>query len=120
MTAETNTIAPAIEHGLQQPADADSKSREDYELKEEEYIDSNNDGNLHFEQDAEPELHWRTWLAIVAMHLLVFTAVLGLQGPAAVVCRDPLNCQRTDVETLLTCRSITAVLHWSRPPQHSP
>jgi hypothetical protein len=90
MTAETSTAATATEHGLEQRTDADSKAREQCELKE-DILDSSTDGNLHFEEDAEPELHWRTWVAIAAMHLLVFTAVLGLQGPAAVVSQDPFK-----------------------------
>lgn len=116
MTADTNTEAPTAEHGLQQPPDADVKTSEQYELKEEEYIDSNNNVNLHFEEDAEPELHWRTWFAIAAMHLLVFTAVLGLQGPAAVVCLHSLNRQRFDVEILLILHSTTARFYRGRPP----
>ena len=43
-------------------------------------------GNLVYENDqAEPELHARTYVALAAMFLLNFVQVVALQGPPAVV-----------------------------------
>jgi hypothetical protein len=39
-----------------------------------------------YEEEAEPELHARTWIAVAAFFLLNYTQVVALQGPTAVVC----------------------------------
>jgi hypothetical protein len=44
------------------------------------------DGNLHYDNgDVEPEIHFRTYVALFAMFMLNFVSVVALQGPPAVV-----------------------------------
>ena len=38
------------------------------------------------ENEEEPELHARTWIAVAAMFMVSFTGVLALNGPPTVVC----------------------------------
>jgi hypothetical protein len=46
--------------------------------------------NLEYNDDEEePEIHARTYVALVAMVVLNFVQVIGLQGPAAVVRFNP-------------------------------
>lgn len=40
---------------------------------------------VYDEEDIEPEIHLRTWIAVGAMFLLNYVQVLALQGPPAVV-----------------------------------
>jgi hypothetical protein len=43
--------------------------------------------NLVYDNDnEEPELHARTWVALAAMGLLNFVVIFALLGPPAVVC----------------------------------
>jgi hypothetical protein len=43
--------------------------------------------NLVYDDDnEEPELHVRTWIALAAMALLNFVVIFALLGPPAVVC----------------------------------
>lgn len=45
------------------------------------------EGNLVYDDlDEEPEIHLRTWIAMLSMFLLNFVQVFALQGPPAVVC----------------------------------
>ena len=62
----------------------DSKERGEHELQELE--------NVHpasldraFDEEEEPPLHIRTWLALAAFFLLNYVQVLALQAPASVV-----------------------------------
>ena len=68
-----------------------------------------------YDDDAhEPELHARTYVAVLAMFLLNMVQVLALQGPPAVVCgQNPIF---TDVGT--KCRLLPASFHWKRPQCH--
>lgn len=52
-----------------------------------EYVDPNYDENnlCYDEEDQEPELHARTYVALFAMFILNGVQVLALQGPPAVV-----------------------------------
>ncbi len=44
-------------------------------------------GNLEYrEDDQEPEIHIRTWLAVAAMTILNFVALVALTGPPTMVC----------------------------------
>lgn len=47
--------------------------------------DANSFHNPSFDEDVEPELHARTYIALAAMILLNYVQVLALQGPPAVV-----------------------------------
>ena len=50
----------------------------------EDILSANN--NLKYENDdEEPELHARTWIALAAMFLLNMVQLVALQGPPAVV-----------------------------------
>jgi hypothetical protein len=56
------------------------------EAKHIEQVVSDN-SNINYDQvDEEPELHARTYLALVAMFLLNMVQVIALSGPPAVVC----------------------------------
>jgi hypothetical protein len=93
MSPVNRTISPTRPHTGEATLEGDSKSCDQYELQETEYVEQSN-ANLTFDEDeAEPELHARTWLALAAMHLVVFTQVVALQGPPAVVRNgvSPLN-----------------------------
>ena len=49
--------------------------------------------NLVYDEEEEPELHLRTYFALLAMFLLNLVQVLALQGPPSVVCIYPAaNC----------------------------
>ena len=44
-------------------------------------------GNLEYrEDDQEPEIHFRTWLAVAAMTILNFVALIALTGPPTMAC----------------------------------
>ena len=45
-------------------------------------------GNLVYDNDEEPEIHARTYIALAAMFLLNMVQVLAFQGPPAVVRND--------------------------------
>lgn len=104
MAAVNSTTARTEPHrGVELNAAGALKST-DHELQEVEHVDQRNDGNLLFEEEeVEPELHARTWIALAAMHLLVFTQVLALQGPPAVV-RSPSDPR---VHNILKARQLT-------------
>lgn len=60
------------------------------------------DGDVvYLDEEEEPELHMRTYVALGAMFLLNYAMVIALQGPPAVVCSihiqaiskaDPISC----------------------------
>ena len=85
MSPVNSNIAPTRSYTGEATLEGDSKSGDQYELQETEYVEQFN-ANLTLDEDeAEPELHARTWIALAAMHLVVFTQVVALQGPPAVV-----------------------------------
>lgn len=49
------------------------------------HVETIADNLVYTEEDEEPELHARTYIAITAMFLLNYVLVLALQGPPAVV-----------------------------------
>lgn len=51
-------------------------------------------GNLTYDDDEhEPEIHLRTWIALLALCLQSFCQLWSLLGPPAVVSKDPvLSC----------------------------
>lgn len=60
----------------------EKNSDEDQQL---EHV-TTSDGNLVYNDDEEePEIHVRTWIALAAMFLLNMVQVVALQGPPAVV-----------------------------------
>ena len=85
MNLVNSTIAPTRPPAGEATLEGNSKSHDQYELQETEYVEQSN-ANLTFDEDEdEPELHARTWIALAAMHLVVFTQVVALQSPPAVV-----------------------------------
>lgn len=63
-----------------------------------------NEGNLTYDDvDEEPELHARTYIALLAMFLLNLVQVFALQGPPAVVriCCDPCFVSLTIALTII-------------------
>lgn len=46
------------------------------------------EANLVYDEDEEPELHTRTWIALASMFILNLVQVFALQGPPAVVSRS--------------------------------
>jgi hypothetical protein len=73
----TPTVQPATE--------LNAKGNGKYELQEAEHLDLSAQNLTFDEQELEPELHARTWIALAAFFLLNFTQVVALQGPSAVV-----------------------------------
>lgn len=68
--------------------------KQDFSTKEKHLEQSPGEvANLSYNDDeAEPELHMRTWLALAAMWLLNYVQVVALQGPPAVVCKSVPLC----------------------------
>ena len=59
------------------------------ELEHNERIEESTLGNLEYkEDDKEPEIHLRTWLAVAAMTILNFVALVALTGPPTMVSRS--------------------------------
>ncbi len=54
--------------------------------------------------DEEPEIHWRTWIALAAMFLLNLVQVFALQGPPAVVGRFKLG--HDQLLTVVSCLTL--------------
>lgn len=52
--------------------------------------------------DEEPELHARTWLALLAMLFLNMVQVLALQGPPAAVCNPSMDLFQDEKNARLT------------------
>ncbi|KAK5325610.1 hypothetical protein LTR93_003830 [Exophiala xenobiotica] len=71
------TVQPATE--------LNAKGNDKYELQEAEHLDLSGQNLTFDEQELEPELHARTWIALAAFFLLNFTQVVALQGPSAVL-----------------------------------
>ena len=46
---------------------------------------SNNDNLVYNDDEIEPEIHARTWIALASLWLLNYVQVVALQGPPAVV-----------------------------------
>lgn len=60
--------------------------------KQVEDVDSSREEhNLVYDEEVEPELHARTYVALLAMFLLNMVQVVALQGPPAVVSCSPLS-----------------------------
>ena len=58
---------------------------------EDDYHDK--DGNIVYnEVNIEPEIHWRTWIALLAVWLVNFTFSQATGGPPAVVSLALPNC----------------------------
>lgn len=68
------------------------------------------EANLVYDGEEEPELHFRTWIALGSMFLLNLVQVFALQGPPAVV--------SAYLALDKTCRlTRPAVIHWHKPQQ---
>lgn len=60
-----------------------------------EHVDSSNVNFQYNNDEEEPEIHARTYIALVAMFLLNLVQVVALQGPPAVV---RLDCYTTLID----------------------
>ena len=75
-----------VHNPMVQPAtELNTKDNGKYELQEAEHVDVSAQNLTFDEQELEPELHARTWIALAAFFLLNFTQVVALQGPSSVV-----------------------------------
>lgn len=76
--AETMDFATApntIDHDAKVPSDQHA-----------EHVGTTSDGNLHYENDEEePDIHLRTYVAVGSVIVFTFAGLLSLQGPPAVV-----------------------------------
>jgi hypothetical protein len=54
-----------------------------------EHVDSSNEDLVYDDAEHEPELHFRTWIALVSMFLYNYVIIITLLSPAAVVSRQP-------------------------------
>lgn len=85
----TDNEAPSKELQSSVPDHASSvNEKEDFAAKE-KHLEIARDAanNLIYENDEEePEIHLRTWIALASMWLLNYVQVVALQGPPAVVC----------------------------------
>jgi hypothetical protein len=75
------------------------------------------DQNITYDDaEHEPELHFKTWIALGAMWCYNFVIVLALNSPAAIVCQERHSSPRYQ---LLTC--LTGLVHRnkSRSPRAS-
>jgi len=88
----TETAAVSKELGSSAPDhDLSADEKQDFSMKEKHLENSPEESkNLSYNDDEEePEIHMRTWVALGAMWLLNYVQVVALQGPPAVV---SLNC----------------------------
>ena len=81
-----------------------------------DHVEHSGENLVYDDNDKEPELHARTYLALVAMFLLSFVQVVALQGPPAVVCVILSNFFWLDKADI----SFSALIHRKRPEQHAP
>jgi hypothetical protein len=78
MSPETETVEPVQEaHSL--------PSEKSIEATHSEFVSTSTANLAYSQDDEEPEIHVRTYLAVAAMFLLNMIQVFALQGPAAVV-----------------------------------
>lgn len=77
-------------------------------------INSANDDFAHDEDGNEPELHARTYIALMAMFLLNMVQLFALQGPPAVVGFSHL----LELEIAYLIGPDTALVHRGGPQQH--
>lgn len=74
------TVSPATD------VEVDTKEHGQCALKQVEHIDLSRQPTDDFDQDeVEPELHARTYVALAAFFLLNYVQVVALQGPSSVV-----------------------------------
>lgn len=69
------------------PKPCNTSTAEDEKAEEKHVESAATGGNINYDDDEnEPELHARTYVALAAMFLLNMVQVLALQGPPAAVC----------------------------------
>ena len=78
-------MAELRNHAVQPATEFNTKDYTQYELKEVEHVDQSAQNCSFNEEEVEPKLHARTWVALAAFFLLNYTQVVALQGPSAVV-----------------------------------
>ncbi|KAG9776540.1 hypothetical protein KCU88_g4796, partial [Aureobasidium melanogenum] len=81
----------------------ETKSAEEKHLPPVSSADNNNDNNLVYDEpDEEPELHARTYIALLSMFLLNMVQVVALQGPPAVLSYIGKSLNNPPAETWVT------------------
>lgn len=81
MSAESETVEPV------QQAHS-SPSEKSIGVAHAEFAPASTANLVYSQDDEEPEIHVRTYVAVAAMFLLNMIQVFALQGPPAVVCSD--------------------------------
>lgn len=56
-----------------------------------ERVDIDNQDFVYDDAEHEPELHFRTWIALASMFLYNYVIIITLLSPAAVVSRPPIQ-----------------------------
>lgn len=74
---EKDVQTAQIETSRQMSADRAPEHHED--------IDRANLAPVYENEEEEPEIHFRTWMALIAMWLINFAQVIALFGPTSVV-----------------------------------
>lgn len=81
--AETVQVPSTMSHEVDHGVKASSDQLSQYKSEHVEITDE----NLHYENDEEePELHARTYVAVFSVIVFTIAGLLALQGPPAVVC----------------------------------
>lgn len=95
MMSTTETTSSQLHSGEKDPQALDPVKRSmEKDLPNDDHGDGleNPTGNLIYDNaDEEPQLHARTYIALMSMFLLNFVQVFALQGPPSVVCRSDLS-----------------------------
>ena len=114
-------MSDTANHIAHSSAEDDTKGRDQYELKEVEHADlSAQNVVVYADEELEPELHIRTWIALAAFFLLNYTQVVALQGPTAVVSASTLEQGLPPIPVeIIADLPRSVILHWSGSPQHS-
>ena len=83
---ETNRELQSVEREHTSNADEKNEVTSNANHLEKAETGSDRSGNLVYtDEDEEPEIHLRTWIAMASMILLLCVQNLSLQGPPAVV-----------------------------------
>lgn len=105
------------EHGQVQTMTIKDSTRVSEERALETHYTAEN--NLVYDDaDEEPELHARTYIALISMFFLNLVQVVALQGPPAVVSQAIYNVVKkwSHTHQLVTCSSLTLERTSTTPP----
>ena len=84
-TQDVVTADTARSHELEKVHTADEKSESMVNQQHMEKVDTNEGNLVYTDVDEEPELHARTYIALLSMFALNLVQVFALQSPPAVV-----------------------------------